>query len=55
MSRTALLRELEGCPDDAGPFGPDSWDLKKSEISWLGPHEREHAKMIAKLGATAAR
>ena len=53
-SRTALLRELEGWPADAGPFGSDSWDLRRSEISWLGPHEREHAEMIAKLGATAA-
>lgn len=53
-SRTALLRELEGWPEPSGPFGLDSWDLTKSEISWLGPHEREHAKMIAKLGATAA-
>jgi hypothetical protein len=48
-TRTALLRELDGWPADAGPFGPDSWDSSKSEISWLGPHEREHAEMIAKL------
>ena len=53
-SRTALLRELEGWPEPSGPFGVDSWDLTKSEISWLGPHEREHALMIAKLVATAA-
>ena len=53
-SRAALLRELEGWPDQAGPFGPDSWDVKKSEISWLGPHERKHAEMIEKLGAPAA-
>lgn len=50
-SRTALLRELEGWPGETGPFGPDTWDLKRSEISWLGPHEREHALMIAELGA----
>ena len=53
-SRTVLLRELEGWPEDRGPFGVDSWDTRTSEISWLGPHEREHALMIAKLGATAA-
>lgn len=54
-SRTALLRDLEGWPEDAGPFGAESWDQRKSEIGWLGPHEREHAEMIAKLGAPAAR
>jgi Mycothiol maleylpyruvate isomerase N-terminal domain len=48
-SRTGLLVELEGWPEDAGPFGPDTWDATKSEISWIGPHEREHAEMIAKL------
>ncbi len=48
-TRAALLRELEGWPDDMGPFGPDSWDLNTSEISWLTPHEREHAEMLAKL------
>ena len=53
-SRTALLRELKGWPGDTGPFGADTWHLKKSEISWLGPHEREHALMIAKLGAAPA-
>ena len=53
-SRTALLRELEGWPEASGPFGVDSWDLMKSEISWLGPHEREHADMIARLGAAPA-
>ena len=53
-SRTALLRELEGWPEGQGPFGVDSWDTRTSEISWLGPHEREHALMIATLGATAA-
>ena len=52
-SRSALLRELEGWPEGAGPFGADTWDPKKSAISWLGPHEREHAEMIARLGAPA--
>jgi hypothetical protein len=52
-SRTALLRELESWPDDRGPFGADTWDATKSEISWLAPHEREHAEMIAKLAAPA--
>ena len=33
----------------AGPFGPMTWDATTSAISWLGPHEREHAEMIAKL------
>lgn len=46
-SRAALLGELELWPDDTGPFGPDTWDRKKSEIGWIGPHEREHAEMIA--------
>ena len=54
-TRAALLRELEGWPEDNGPFGADCWDLTKSEISWLAPHEREHAAMIAKLGATLSR
>ena len=48
-SRTALLRELESWPEDAGPFGADTWDRTKSEIGWLGPHEREHAEMIERL------
>ncbi len=48
-TRAALLRELEGWPNDRGPFGPDSWDVNASEISWLTPHEREHAEMLAKL------
>ena len=48
-SRTRLLDELERWPEDAGPFGPDTWDAGKSEISWIGPHEREHAEMIAAL------
>jgi hypothetical protein len=48
-SRLRLLAELETWPDDAGPFGADTWDPKKSEIGWIGPHEREHAEMIAKL------
>ena len=50
-SRATLLGELEGWPDAAGPFGADTWDPKESAISWLGSHEREHAEMIAKLGA----
>jgi len=48
-SRADLLAELERWPEDAGPFGPTSWDPQASAISWLGPHEREHAEMIAKL------
>lgn len=54
-TRLALLGELERWPEDAGPFGPTSWDAQKSEISWLAPHEREHAEMIAKLGASGTR
>ncbi len=53
-SRAALLRDLEGWPAVGGPFGPDTWDGHKSEISWLAPHEREHAEMIAKLSARTA-
>ena len=48
-SRARLLAELDRWPDDAGPFGPDTWDQQKSEINWVGPHEREHAEMIARL------
>jgi hypothetical protein len=48
-TRAALLRELESWPEDAGPFGANSWDLGTSEISWLVPHEREHVETIAKL------
>ena len=48
-SRARLLAELDRWPDDAGPFGPDTWDQRKSEINWVGPHEREHAEMIARL------
>ena len=48
-SRARLLAELERWPADAGPFGPATWDASKSEINWIGPHEREHAEMIAKL------
>jgi hypothetical protein len=48
-SRADLLAELERWPEDAGPFGPMTWDRQASAISWLGPHEREHAEMIAKL------
>lgn len=47
--RADLLAELARWPEDAGPFGPATWDPTKSAISWLGPHEREHAEMIAKL------
>lgn len=52
-SRAALVRELEGWLADAGPFGADSWDLQKSAIQWIAPHEREHIAMIAKLAAPA--
>jgi hypothetical protein len=48
-SRTRLLEELDRWPEDRGPFGPDTWDQRKGEVSWIGPHEREHAEMIAKL------
>ena len=48
-SRADLLAELERWPEDAGPFGPTTWDPKMSAISWLAPHEREHAEMIATL------
>ena len=48
-SRIRLLAELEGWPEDKGPFGPATWDPEKSPISWIGPHERDHAEMIAKL------
>lgn len=48
-SRTRLVEELERWPEDAGPFGPATWDPKKSEVSWIGPHEREHAEMIARI------
>ena len=48
-SRARLLAELEGWPDGAGPFGPDTWDPKNSPISWIAPHEREHAEMIERL------
>ena len=53
-ARAALLRDLEGWPEEQGPFGPDTWDPGKSEISWLGPHEREHAEMLAALAAAPA-
>lgn len=53
QSRATLLRDLEGWPEDAGPFGPDSWDPQKSEIEWVAPHEREHAGMIAALGGAS--
>jgi hypothetical protein len=49
-SRARLLAELERWPEDAGPFGADTWDPKKSEIGWIGPHEREHTEMIETLG-----
>jgi hypothetical protein len=48
-SRSRLLAELESWPEDAGPFGAATWDPNNSEISWIGPHEREHAEMIARL------
>ena len=48
-SRTRLLEELERWPEDAGPFGAETWDQTNSPISWIAPHEREHAEMIAKL------
>jgi hypothetical protein len=48
-SRMRLLAELDRWPEDGGPFGADTWDRKRSEIAWIGPHEREHAEMIAKL------
>ncbi len=48
-SRARLLKELERWPDDAGPFGADSWDPKKSEVGWIASHEREHAEMIARV------
>jgi len=38
-----------GAAEAGSAAGPDTWDARKSEISWLGPHEREHAEMIAKL------
>jgi len=49
VSRARLLAELDRWPEDAGPFGPDTWDQQKSEIGWVGPHELEHAEMIARL------
>jgi hypothetical protein len=48
-SRARLLEELARWPEDAGPFGAETWDPKKSPISWIAPHEIEHAEMIAKL------
>lgn len=48
-SRARLLAELERWPEDAGPFGPDTWDETKSAIGWIASHEREHAEMLAKL------
>lgn len=44
-----LLDELESWPEDAGPFGPDSWDLDRSSIGWLPAHDREHGEAIASL------
>ncbi|HEV2249628.1 MAG TPA: hypothetical protein VGT60_03885 [Candidatus Limnocylindria bacterium] len=43
------LAELERWPEDAGPFGPHTWNPKRSEISWIAGHEREHAEMIERL------
>ena len=48
-SRSRLLAELDRWPGNAGPFGPDTWDREKSAISWIGPHERDHTELIAKL------
>ena len=48
-SRARLLAELESWPEDAGPFGPDTWDPKTSAISWIAGHEREHAEMLEAL------
>jgi len=48
-SRVRLLAELERWPEVSGPFGRDTWDLEKSPIQWIAPHERDHAEMIAKL------
>ena len=48
-SRVRLLAELERWPEVSGPFGRDTWDLEKSPIEWIGPHERDHAEMIARL------
>ena len=46
-----LLAELESWPADAGPFGPESWDLKKSPMGWLPGHDREHAEHLQALRA----
>lgn len=48
-SRLRLLAELERWPEVSGPFGRDTWNLNKSPIEWIGPHERDHAEMIAKV------
>ena len=48
-SRVRLLAELDRWPEVSGPFGRDTWDLDKSPIQWIAPHERDHAEMIARL------
>ena len=48
-SRARLLAELDRWPEDAGPFGPDTWDVTTSAISWVAHHERDHTELIAKL------
>jgi uncharacterized protein (TIGR03083 family) len=48
-TRRALVAELESWPADAGAFGPDTWDEKKSDIGWLASHEREHAEEFQAL------
>lgn len=50
-SHQNILTELEAWPEDAGPFGPDSWDPEKSPIGWLPNHDREHAAAFAALRA----
>ena len=49
-TRAALLQELEGWPEEAGPFGGDTWEPERSAIGWLASHELEHAHQIAALG-----
>lgn len=48
-STARLLEELKSWPDEAGPFGPDSWDEAKSPIGWLPAHDREHGEAISSL------
>lgn len=44
-----LVAELQSWPEEAGPFGPESWDQDESPIGWLPSHDREHARAIASL------